>query len=162
MKSHSVAFPCDRPCLQRLSAVQRKTCCSRQRCFYSVLLQRLTLRYILYICSYGTVQIFSQNQPNLSFFFSAAFVRTSVLGIPLAKIFRFSVLLLLLIVKQTQQQTSAEGGSGLNVIRPAVLMIKSQFEGRYSDSAALLSFPQLAAHQLYLCSCSLFSPEKEI
>lgn len=119
-------------------------------------------RYILYICSYGTVKIFSQNQPNLSFFFSAVFVCTPVLGIPPAKIFRFSVLLLLLIVKQMQQQTSAEGGSGLNVKRPAVLMIKSQFEGKCSHSAALLFFSQLAAHQLYLCSCSLFSPEKEI
>lgn len=105
--------------------------------------------------------------PNISqichLFFSAAFVCTPVVGVlPLAKIFRFSVLLLLLIVKQTQQQTSAEGGSGLNVKRPAVLMIKSQFEGKCSHSAALLSFSQLAAHQLYLCSCSLFSPEKEI
>lgn len=45
---------------------------------------------------------------------------------------------------------------------PAALMIRSRFGGRWTHAAALLSFSQLAAHQPFLCSSSLSSPEQEI
>lgn len=109
-----MVFPCDRPCLQLPSAVQRKMCCSRQRCFYSVFLQRVTLRCILCICPYSTVHIFYQNQPHLSSFFCCLCVTISIWHHSGKNIQIFCVFFIVVVDCQTDAATDfTEGGSGL-------------------------------------------------